>query len=51
MLGGSKNTKKNNSSSKSNKNKEYTLLETTVPNPIGYDGGTEYSDLKIIPLS
>ena len=33
------------------KNKEYTLLETTVPNPIGYDDGTEYSDLKIIPLS
>ncbi len=33
------------------KNKEYTLLETTVPNPIGYDGGTEYSDLNIIPLN
>lgn len=32
-------------------NKEYTLLETTVPNPIGYDSGSEYSNLKIIPLS
>ncbi len=33
------------------KNKDYTLLETTVPHPIGYDSGSEYLDLKIIPLN
>jgi hypothetical protein len=32
------------------KNKAYTLLETTFPNPIGYERDTNYTNLKIIPL-